>query len=599
MNSLKYLNKYFWKYRWRLAFGLVFVAVSNLFSIFPVQVIRNAFDVVIETVSLYKLLEGSVLQSEFYDTITLVLFSFGSFVLIFALLKGFFLFLMRYTIIIMSRFVEFDLKNEIFEKYQKLDMSFYKSKNTGDLMNRISEDVSRVRMYLGPAIMYTINLIVLFLLVIITMLNINPLLTVYVLTPLPILSLCIYFVSNIINKRSERVQRQLSVLSTFTQESFSGIRVLKAYGMSHSKQELFEAECEAYKNRSLELVKVNAFFLPLMILLIGISTVITIFIGGRLAITGEISYGNIAEFVIYVNMLTWPVASLGWVTSLVQRAAASQTWINEFLETPEHIPPNDDVKSDVRGHIVFENVSFRYPNMDFDVIKNLSFEVKPGESIAIMGRTGSGKSSVANLVSRLYEIEQGKILIDGQSLNSINLSSLRSSIGYVPQEVFLFSSSIKENISFGIKEGEASLTEVRNAAKDAHILHNIEDFPEGFETLLGERGINLSGGQKQRISIARAIIKKPQILILDDCLSAVDTETEEIIIQNLKQSMQHSSSIIISHRVSSVKHCDRILFLEDGELVEKGTHAELIAKKGIYYDLYQQQLAEFGPLSLN
>ena len=544
-------------------------------------------------------MEGSDLQADLYNNLTQVLLAFGAFVLVFALLKGFFLFLMRYTIIIMSRFIEFDLKNEIFDKYQKLDMAFYKSNNTGDLMNRISEDVSRVRMYLGPAIMYTINLFVLFLLVVITMININPKLTLYVLTPLPILSITIYFVSNIINKRSERVQAQLSTLSTFTQESFSGIRVLKAYGMNDSKLELFRKECEDFKDESLSLVKVNAFFMPLMILLIGVSTIITIFIGGRLAIAGEISYGNIAEFVIYVNMLTWPVASLGWVTSLVQRAAASQRRINEFLETEEGIKNGRAKVDSIKGSIEFKGVSFRYPGMDFDVISNLSFKVEPGESIAIMGRTGSGKSSVANLISRLYEVEKGQILIDGKDIKEHDLSTLRSSIGYVPQEVFLFSSSIKDNISFGMNEGGASLSDVKKAAKDAHVLHNIEDFPEGMETMLGERGITLSGGQKQRISIARALIKKPNILILDDCLSAVDTETEEIIVRNLKEATLKSSNIIISHRVSSVKHCDKILFLEDGQLIESGSHKELIAKEGEYFELYQKQLTEITGISAN
>lgn len=599
MKSLHYLNKYFWKYKWRLLFGILFVIISNLFAIFPVQVIRNAFDVVLETVKVYKLLDASSLQENLYQNLTRVLLAFGGFVLLFALIKGFFLFLMRYTIIIMSRLIEYDLKNEIFDKYQRLDMAFYKENKTGDLMNRISEDVSRVRMYLGPAIMYTINLLVLFILVIITMININPKLTLYVLTPLPILSLCIYVVSHIINRKSERVQAQLSKLSSFAQESFSGIRVLKAYSMHTQKQALFDEACKEYKERSLDLVKVNAFFMPLMTLLIGISTIVTIFIGGKLAIAGEISYGNIAEFVIYVNMLTWPVASLGWVTSLVQRASASQKRINEFLEIPERMLNSASGEQEIKGHIAFKNVRFRYPNMEFDVLRNLSFEVNPGETVAIMGRTGSGKSSVANLISRLYEVQEGEILIDGKNIKEVDLSSLRSSIGYVPQEVFLFSSSIRDNISFGIKQGGASLVMVKTAAKQAHVLHNIEDFPQGFDTMLGERGITLSGGQKQRVSIARAIIKSPKILILDDCLSAVDTETEEIIIRNLKPLFKQRAGIIISHRVSSVKHCDRILFLDDGELLESGTHEELIAREGAYFELYQQQLAEVGNLGSN
>ncbi|HAS36556.1 MAG TPA: ABC transporter [Flavobacteriales bacterium] len=592
MKSLAYLNKYLFKYKWRLLAGILFVGISNLFAIFPVQLIRNAFDVVGDNIPVRRILSGTSLQAPLQEELSWVLLTLAGFILALYFMKGVFLFLVRYTIIVVSRFIEYDLKNEIYQKYQELNLSFYKKNNTGDLMNRISEDVSRVRMYLGPAIMYTINLLVLFVLVISTMLNINVELTLYVLTPLPILSLGIYFVSAIINRTSERVQRQLSVMSTFVQETFAGVRVLKAFGKADLKHEAFKLECEQYKEESLALVKVNAIFMPMMILLIGFSTIMTIFIGGRLAIRGEISMGNIAEFVIYVNMLTWPVASLGWVTSLVQRAAASQERINEFLNSPIEIRNENEETTVVSGHIEFKNVSFRYPNTNFYALKDLSFSVEPGQSIAIMGKTGSGKSSIANLIARLYEVEEGQILIDGKDIKTLNLHDLRKSIGYVPQEVFLFSESIENNISFGLREGEADFLEVQEAARKAHVDDNIRAFPKAYKTAVGERGIALSGGQKQRISIARALIKKPEIMILDDSLSAVDTETEEVIVDNLKGMMKERTTIIISHRVSSVKHCDHILYIEDGSLVEQGSHEELMKLGEAYSSLYHKQLVE-------
>lgn len=592
MKALGYLNKYFISYKWYLLTGIIFIAISNVFAIFPAQIIRYAFDMVKQTIIHYQLLDGFSAQEVYYTLLGKVLLGFGVVVLVLALLKGFFLFLTRQTLIVMSRWIEFDLKNEIFSHYQALSLSFYKRNNTGDLMNRISEDVSRVRMYLGPAIMYTMNLLVLFVLVIATMLSVNPKLTLYVLFPLPLLSVSIYYVSNIINQKSERVQAQLSNLSTFVQEAFSGIRVLKAYNRDKERLAYFEKETDAYKDVNLELVQVNALFMPLMILLIGLSTIITVYIGGMLAAQGEVSTGNIAEFVIYVNMLTWPVAALGWVTSITQRAAASQERINEFLETVPEISNNNPIEEDVKGKISFNNVSFTYPDSGIEALKNVSFSIPAGQSFAIIGKTGSGKSTIANLVGRLFETTNGSIEIDGKAIDQVNLNSLRSSIGYVPQEVFLFSDTIGNNIAFGLNTDEASNELIEKAAKQAHVWNNIIEFPEGVNTRVGERGITLSGGQKQRISIARAIIKEPSILIFDDCLSAVDTQTEEQILSNLKQLSHQTTTIIISHRVSSVKHCDQIVVLDDGHIIEKGSHQTLLEKKGVYADLFQQQLLE-------
>ncbi|MBN4061626.1 ABC transporter ATP-binding protein [Bacteroidales bacterium AH-315-I05] len=605
MKSLKHLNKYLWKYRWRLTLGIVFIAISKVFAIYPAQVIRHAFD---------DVKQHMANTNELTEEISQTLLIYGGLVIGLALLNGFFLFLTRQAIIAMSRLIEFDLKNEIYDQYQQLDHAFYKRNNTGDLMNRISEDVSRVRMYLGPSIMYSINLAILFILVIATMLSVNVKLTLFCLLPLPILSITIYYVSNIINRKSERVQWQLSNLSTFAQEAFSGIRVLKAYTREESSQKAFEKENEVYKSLSLELVKTNALFHPIMILLIGLSTILTIYIGGLLAINGEITMGNIAEFVIYVNMLTWPVAALGWVTSLVQRAAASQERINEFLNTKPEIksPANEPIE--ITGKIEFKNVDFTYPDTGIKALKNVSFEVEPGKSLAIIGRTGSGKSTIANLIGRLYDVNEGEILIDGKNITKVNLSALRNSIGYVPQEVFLFSDTIKNNIAFGVNElrinanrannqqretsSQKPVITIQEAAKAAAIYSNIMEFPKQFDTMVGERGITLSGGQKQRVSIARALIKSPQILIFDDCLSAVDTETEEEILSSLKQIMRGKTTVIISHRVSSVKHCDNVILLDDGSIAEFGNHSDLLDKKGIYFDLYQKQLLEEEKISV-
>lgn len=592
MRALYTINKYFWKYRWRLFLGILFVSISNLFAIYPAQVIRKALDTVLEATKNYKLAGEGVESKLIYSELTEQLLIFAALVLGFAILKGFFLFTTRMTIIVMSRLIEYDMKNAIFEQYQNLELAFYRKNNTGDLMNRISDDVSKVRMYFGPAIMYTINLVVLFTFVITAMLNVNVELTVYVLTPLPLLSIGIYYVSNIINKKSEVIQRQLSAINTYVQEAFSGIRVIKAYNQQLDKEAYFKNELEDYKNKNLDLVKVNAVFMPLMTLLIGVSTIMTIFIGGRLAMDGQISMGNIAEFVIYVNMLTWPVASLGWVTSLVQRAAASQERINEFMDTKASIVNPSKEQMEINGNIEFKNVSFTYPDSGIKALQNISLKINAGESVAILGRTGAGKSSLASLVSRLCDPDNGSILIDGKDIKTLNLDILRKSVGYVPQDVFLFSETIAENIAFGTQL-DISREEIEQAAKNAEIYDNIKGFPKGFETKLGERGITISGGQKQRISIARAIVGKPHILIFDDCLSAVDTETEKGIINNLTSVMKDKTTLIISHRVSSVAHCDQIFVLDDGKVLEQGTHESLLKNESsAYAELYRKQLTE-------
>lgn len=599
MKSLQYLNKYLWKYKWHLLLGFVFILLSNWFGVIAPKVVRESIDFAEGVLKSqkqvdfydYTLFKNSWLAYTLELTLPNIFIFLGVLYLVVSIIKGIFLFYTRQTIIMMSRYIEFDLKNEIFNQYQNLSLAFYKRNNTGDLMNRISDDVSKVRMYFGPAIMYTLNMLVLFILVIYTMISINAKLTLFVLVPLPILSVSIYYVSNIINRKSERVQNQLSVLSTFVQEAFSGIRVIKAYAKSDERQEKFLEECELYRSKTLGLVKVNAIFMPLMLLLIGLSTILTIYVGGKLSIAGEISTGNIAEFVIYVNMLTWPVAAVGWVTSLTQRAAASQERINEFLKTTPDIqnPTNQDFKP--TGNIKFNNVKFTYPDSGIVALNNLSFELKNGQSIAILGKTGSGKSTLANLICRLFDVTEGEILVDGKNIKTINLSKYRKSIGYVPQEDFLFSDTIENNIAFG-ESGETNQEAVKNAAKNAEVYANIIEFPDGFETRVGERGITLSGGQKQRVAMARALMREPSIMIFDDSLSAVDTETEERIIQNLKTIMQGKSTIIISHRVSSVKHCDKIIFLENGKVAEEGSHEELIQSQGLYFNLYQKQLLE-------
>lgn len=592
MRTLAYLNKYFWRYRTRLFLGVLFITISNLYAIVPPKVVRITFDFLQDVKPIFAQFEGTPHHDALSEILIGAFLFFGFIIVLVAVLKGLFMFLMRQTIIVMSRHIEYDLKNEIYDHYQQLSLAFFKRNKTGDLMARITEDVTKVRMYLGPAILYAINLTVLFILVIYNMFMVSPTLTAYVLIPLPILSVTIYHVSKQINIRSERVQRQLSRLSTFVQEGFSGIRVLKAYTKEDLWGKAFEKETNRYKETSLELVRINALFFPTMVILIGFSTVLTVYVGGREAMAGRITTGNIAEFIIYINMLTWPVAAIGWVTSLIQRAAASQKRINEFLNTePEIISANED-PVDIKGKITFENVEFVYPDSGIKALDGVSFVVKPGQSLAILGRTGSGKSTIASLITRTYDITSGNVLIDGKRIQDMNLNALRSNIGYVPQDVFLFSETIGNNIAFGMHVDDTSDEQIFTAAKQADVYHNIIGFPLGFETRVGERGITLSGGQKQRISIARAIIRNPQILLFDDCLSSVDTETEEKILGHLKDLMKDKTTIIISHRVSSVKHADQIIVLDNGKVIERGTHDELIALEASYFSLYRKQLLE-------
>jgi ATP-binding cassette, subfamily B, multidrug efflux pump len=588
VKALAYLNKYFAKYKWYLILGTLFTIISNLFGIIPAQLVRYALDLVRETLDIYYLFDGAALQSSIYEVFTNSILLYGLLILAMALLKGFFLFLVRQTIIVMSRHIEYDLKNDIYEHYQTLSMSFYRKHNTGDLMARISEDVSKVRMYVGPSIMYGINLIVLFILVISYMVSVNAKLTFYVLLPLPLLSVSIYVVNSIIIKRSEEIQRQLSNLSTYVQEAFSGIRVIKAFVQEKYSIGNFQKETEDFKDKSLNLTKVDALFFPIIMLLVGLSNVLVVYVGGQEIINGNLTPGNITEFILYVNMLTWPVMALGWTTSQIQRAAASQVRINEFLDEKTTLTSTKNLTPEIKGGIHFENVSFLYPDSGIRAIQHFDLDVKPGESVAILGTTGSGKSTLANLICRLYDPTEGTIYLDGVPMKDYDVQYLRRQMGYVPQDVFLFSDSIANNVKFGA--GDLPFDKVEQAVKDADLYQNIVEFPQGFDTRLGERGVTLSGGQKQRLSIARAIARDPRILILDDCLSAVDTNTENIILNNLKKIMKDRTSVIISHRVSSAKLADRIIMLDDGLIVEKGTHDELIEKNGAYKELYEKQL---------
>lgn len=588
MKSLSYLNKYLRKYKLLLTLGLLFTIISNIFSIAPAPIVRYAFDLIEDSIWVYYLYDGFSQQQSIYSIFAWSVLFYGLLIVGMAFMRGIFLFFVRQTIIVMSRYIEYDLKNEVYQHYQELPMSFYRRNNTGDLMARISEDVSQVRMYLGPAIMYGINLTTLCIMVIGFMFTIDAKLAFFTLLPLPFLSISIYFVSNVINKQSTEIQKSLSGLSTFVQEAFSGIRVIKAFAREKDSWASFSEESENYKNKSIRLSLIQALFFPLIIGLIGLSTILVVYIGGVEVISGKITNGVIAEFIIYVNMLTWPVASIGWVTSLIQRAAASQERINEFLNTKTDIVSKENLEKEIQGQVVFKDINFIYPDTGIHALKDISFTIKSGETLAILGTTGSGKSTIANLLTRMYDISSGEILIDDTDIKDFSLKSLRGQMGYVPQDVFLFSDTIKNNIAFGLDGVEEE--KIIQASKDADLYHNVMDFEYQFDTRIGERGISLSGGQKQRLSIARAIVRNPQILILDDSLSAVDTKTENAILNNLKEIMQNRTSLIISHRVSSVKLADKIIVLDDGEIVQQGNHDTLITQEGMYKELYEKQL---------
>jgi len=554
--------------------------------------VRYALDLVVENIGLYRMYDGFDSQAELYASLAKILLFFGVVVLVLALIMGVFMYFMRQTIIVMSRLIEYDLRNEIFTHYEKLDLAFYKKNNTGDLMARITEDVSKVRMYLGPAIMYGINLVGLFTMVIYAMLSVSPELTFYALLPLPLLSISIYYVSNIINKKSTAIQQQLSVLNSASQEVYSGIRVIKSYVQELPMARFFTGESDRYKDKTMELARVQALFHPLMLLLIGMSTIVTVYIGGLQVIKGNITPGNIAEFVIYVNMLTWPVTAIGWVASIVQQAAASQKRINEFLETEPSIENAKNAISveKMTGKIEFDNVRFIYPDTGIEALKNISFELQPGERMAIIGRTGSGKTTIADLLLRMYDITEGDIFIDNKNIQEYNLSSLRKKMGYVPQDSFLFSDTVAANIAFGTND--ADLKKVKEFSKYSAVYQEIMGLSDGFETVVGERGVTLSGGQKQRISIARALIKEPDIIILDDCLSAVDAATEQTILGYLNGALADKTTIIITHRIYSSLQFDKIIVLEDGRISEAGTHEELLSNKGFYFEMLEKQKSE-------
>ncbi|UNY98875.1 ABC transporter ATP-binding protein/permease [Zhouia spongiae] len=582
MKELKSIHKFFFKYKWKLLVGIIITIIARIFSLFLPPYINKS----ITAVENYLKTPGAGISAVKEELILYIFIIIGT-----TLLSAFFTFLMRQTIINVSRYVEYDLKNEIFKQYERLSLGFFKKNRTGDLMNRISEDVTQVRNYAGPAIMYSIQTITLFICVIPIMIYKAPTMAMYTLIPLPFLSVLIYKISKVIHERSTAVQAYLSDLSAFSQESFSGISVIKAYGIEPETNATLANLANEGKDKSMNLAKVNAWFMPLMILMIGLSTTLAIYVGGMQYINGKIhSIGIIAEFIMYVNFLTWPVAIVGWVTSIVQRAEASQKRINEFMSLTPEIQNETEENSLINGKITFNNVSLTYDDTNITTLNNVSFTLQKGETLALIGKTGSGKSTILDLIGRLYDVTGGEILIDNTPIRQINLYDLRNSIGAVPQDAFLFSDSIKNNIRFG--KADATDEEIIEATKKAAVHENILGFTKQYDTVLGERGITLSGGQKQRVSIARAMIKDPKIYLFDDSLSAVDTETEEQILNNLRKISNEKTTIIVSHRISSVKNADKIIVLEDGKITQQGTHNQLISQEGYYKELYLNQLSE-------
>lgn len=602
MKELAVLNQFFWKYKWRFSFGLLFVGLSNYFRVLQPQAIRQALDLIIENLATYDLYTGFEVQTDLRAHIGWLLLYFGGLIILFSLLMGLFMYFMRQTLIVMSHLITRDLRSQMYAQYQALSLAFYKRNKTGDLMSRITEDLGKVRMYLGPGIMYAVNLLIMFGMVIYAMLAVSPTLTFYSLLPLPILSVSIYFVNRVIHYRSTQIQQQLSRLSSIAQETYSGVRVVKSYAKEEAMSEAFAKDAREYKRRSISLSQVDAIFRPLMLMLIGASTIVTVYVGGLLVMSGDISEGNIAEFVIYINMLTWPVASIGWVASLTQQAAAAQKRINEFLlETPAIVSPIKELvprNYQIRGDISFKNVGFTYPDTGIRALDGVSFDIKAGEKVAIVGRTGSGKTSIADLLLRLYDCTEGVVQIDGHNIGDFQLSTIRNQTGYVPQDVFLFSDTIANNINFNAKMQEFTPERIEQYAEYAAIRAEITELPQGFGTVVGERGVTLSGGQKQRVSIARALLNSPNMIILDDCLSAVDVQTEAKIANALNEVCAGKTTIIITHRLYSALQFDKIIVLEQGKISHIGTHEELSAIQNSYYaEIYEQQRAEGASIS--
>lgn len=588
MKELLQLNKYFARYKWRFIAGILFVISANALTVYNPVITKNAVDLIVRN------LKNVNSASEFSDVVrhkisTDVLWLFLRYLVV-AMLAGGFTFMMRQSIIVVSRLVEYDMKNEIYDHYQQLDLAFYRKNNTGDLMNRITEDVSRVRMYIGPAIMYSVNLFFTIAFALGSMMLISPSLTLKVLIPLPLLSITIYVVNAMIGKYSSKIQAKLSDLTTNAQETFSGIRVVQAYAREKEMLGFFEKETQEYRNLQLQLARIDSLYFPIITFLVGCSIIIVVYVGGKEVSAGRATVGDITAFLMYTNMLMWPVSSLGFTASMIQRAIISQRRINEFLNYKSSITTKGGIEKEIKGEIVFEHVSFTYPDTRIKALKDVSFKVKAGERLAIIGRTGSGKSTIADLILRMYNVSTGKIFVDGTEVSQYNTGALRKQIGFVPQDMFLFSETITENISFGVKD--AVKEEAARFAGYAVIAKEIESFSRGYETIVGERGVTLSGGQKQRISIARALIKQPNVLLLDDCLSAVDTATEKQIQQNLDEMLRGKTAVIITHRIFSLIHFDNILVLDDGKIAEKGTHEELLRAKGLYAEIFEKQLKE-------